>query len=245
MKKIIIPALCLAFFAGCQSNAPKNGSQADEPLVTEYKASPLDTVTVEKRLNAQTKNFVFKAKESFDRCDAVTVERRDGKPMKLTPEFKQDLDCVHYTAEIVDDRFLAFMSEKQVLLYDLEKNTQQLLFVPQPFSDANLSCLGWSPDKSRVAFVSTAYEPEAQKRLGYPTRTRIIVLQFNADKSAIALKTKYDVGVQFMATEGDYVARENCFWANNSTLRYRKFVSEDYETVEKAKKEYENLDITK
>ena len=247
MKKIIIPALCLAFFAACQQSTPKTAEQTADAVSTATDASvaTFDTMPVAARLTAQNKNFVFTAGESFDRCDAVTIKRRDGKPMKISKEFKAYMECIHYTAQIADDRYMVFFDKQNVSLYDLESGTSQVLFVAQSFDESNLACLGWSPDKTRVAFVSTAYTPEAQQKLKYATCTRVIVLLMNADKTAVATKTKYDVPIQYFASEGDYVSKSDCFWADNNTLRYRNFVSDDYETVEKTPKKFVNLDITK
>ncbi len=249
MKKMIIPAICFALLTSCQQNTPKTTAETtattNVEAVTEIPKSAYDTMMIADRLTAQNKTFVFKAAESFDRCDAVSVKRKDGKPMKISKEFKSFLDCIAYSSQIIDDRFMVFFNEQNVMLQDLETNTARQLFLAQSYEDANLVCVGWSPDKTHVAFISTAYTPEAQKKMSYPVRTRLIVLEMNADKTAVINKTKHDIAIQYFATEGDFVSREDCFWANNTTISYRNFVSDDFEIANNSPKKYTNLDISK
>ncbi len=253
MKKIIIPAICLILLTSCQQNTPKTNQEATNQTANAAQndatkppaASPYDTMLVATRLTAQNKTFIFTAAESFDRCDAVSVKRRDKKPMKISKEFQSFLDCIAYSSQIIDDRYMVFFNDKNVLLQDMETNTTRPLFTAQSYDDANLVCVGWSPDKTRVAFVSTVNDPDTQKKLGYPTHTRLIVLQMNADKTAVIDKTKYDIAIQFFVTEGDFISREDCFWVNNTTIGYRNFVSTDFEEANNAPKKYTNLDISK
>ncbi len=251
MKKIIIPIFCLAIAACQSSTSPTNNSETagknaatNEPLLTEYPTSKFDTMPTAARLNAESKTFSFKPSESFDRCDALSITRRDGKSLNLSAEFKKYLDCIDYNLQIANDRYIAYSVENKIALYDLEKNTSLALFTPQSYSDANLTNLGWSPDKNRIAFVSTAYNQENQKKLNYATHTRLIILELNADKTAVVRKTKFDIPIQFIETEGNYISNNDCFWANNTTIRYRDFVSQDYEIMEKSPKKYTNQDIT-
>ncbi|MEY4926906.1 MAG: hypothetical protein RI894_1342 [Bacteroidota bacterium] len=234
--------------AACKPSTPSSStageSASSESLLTEYPTTNFDTMRVSARLSEESKQFSFKSAESFDRCDAVSVTRRDGKPLTLSAEFKKYLDCIDYNAQLVNDRYMVYSNDKKVSLYDLAKNVSLDLFTPQSYDDANLTNLGWSPDKTRVAFVSTTYTDEAQKKLGYTARTRLIILELNADKTAVAHKTKFDIPIQFIPSEGNYVSNDNCFWANSTTIRYRIFVSEDFEILEKSAKKYTNLAIT-
>ena len=231
----------ISLLTSCKNNSKPAGEAADatikaDEVLADFKPSPFDTLPVEARLNATNKTFVFKAEESFDRCDAVSIKRRDGKPMKISPTLKNFLSCIDYYATIVNERYLMVRGEKKVVLLDLETGTESFLFAPDSYEDANLSFAGWSPDKNRMAFVSTPFTPEAQTKMKYPTRTRLIVLQLNPDKTAVMSKKNYDIPIQYVANEGDFVPQQYCFWATNTTIRYREFVSDDYEIAEKTKK---------
>lgn len=231
----------ISLFTSCKNSSNRAAEAADatakaDETLAEFKPSPFDTMPVEARLNATNKTFVFKAEESFDRCDAVSIKRRDGKPMKISPTLKNFLSCIDYHATIVNERYLMIRGDKKVVLLDLESGIESLLFVPDAYDDANLSFVGWSPDKNRLAFVSTAFTPEAQTKMKYPTRTRLVVLELNPEKNAVMGKKNYDIAIQYVANEGDFIPQQYCFWANNTTLRYREFVSDDYELAEKTKK---------
>jgi hypothetical protein len=212
-------SICL-LFAACTPNTPK--TTPTETTVTIVKdGENEDTMTIAARCNRHTQQYVFADKESFDRCSAVSIARKDGKPLaKMPKELLAELDCIGTAFQFFNDRYMTYMNGQNVMLYDMNTNKSLLLFTA--FAGTQSNCMGVSPDGTKLLFVNVFENDDERKKSDYTTPTRIMVVGFDAAKCVVTTKQKFDRPVNWVPNEGNMIERKDCIFADDKTVRYRE-----------------------
>ncbi len=211
----------VALFASCDKTKPAVGANSATKISLEAALASEDTLNEAQRCMLHTQKYTFTEKESFDRCFAMTVTRKNGTPIVFPKEVQAELDCVGSAFRFFGDRYIVYSAGENVNIFDLETDKKLLLFTN--FKDIQTNATAISPDGTKLLFVNVLYNKEARAKSDYKEDTRILIVNFDAAKFAVAGKQKFDRKVDWVNSEGSMVNSKDCVFVDNNTIKYREF----------------------